>query len=172
MKDVSTSLLTSCASTIERCLSWLKGRVGTPEDVGMSPSYFLTRDCSVHEGGIGDGIHTHEELRRVIQNDVDAYERSGHGRSEWDRLQESRRILEAMDRAKVEAVNYLPAPVRDVSDVLRPCVVQLMKIAYEINDGVIDQSVIDRARAQYTGRPFATEILAQIQQIAQLLNLR
>ena len=120
------------------------------ESLGYAPYLFLTRDCSLSPEGVGDGFHTQEELRQVIQNDVDAYERSSKDTLKWNQLQQSRRMLNAMTQADVSAVDYLPEILSNaIDDELRPRAVELLNIAHEISDGRIDQSVVDYLRRRY-----------------------
>jgi hypothetical protein len=151
--------------------------VGTAENLGYVPSVFMERDNSVHEGGIGDGYHTQDELRAVIQRDIDIYDRSGQN---WDHLQESRRMLQSMQNANIDVVDYLPEQLRGVPKELRTRAVDVMKIAYDIGDGTVDQAVIDRARRNYQGmigsnrisRERGDQILRELQQISDFLGLR
>lgn len=136
----------------------------TPEELGFSPYYFLTRDCSVHQGGIGDGYHTQEELRQVVQNDLDRWEGSNRDPRNWTIAEESRRMLKAMENGEVAKVDYLPKELRNIDEDLRTRATELMKLAWEINDGKVDMTVIDRCWRKYAGNE---EVLDQLRRIAE-----
>jgi hypothetical protein len=135
--------------------TWLSAKTAVPaEDLGYSGYDFLTRDAKTDGGP--DGFHTQAELRQVIQREIDEYERSGQDPHKWNRLQESRKMLDAMvnytkpDGSKgIEQVDYLPENLRDIDEYLRPRAAELMQIAVNVNRGSIDQSVIDYARRRY-----------------------
>jgi hypothetical protein len=153
MEDVSSNFLTF----------WRRQptKVVTPEELGFNPYYFMTRDCTIH-GGIGDGYHTQEELRQVVQNDLDVWEGSGRDPKKWDIAEESKRLLRAMERVEAAKVDYLPKELRGVDEDLRTRATECMKLAWEMNDGKVDMTVIDRMWRKYDGDHEAQSELRRI----------
>ena len=137
-------------------------KVVTPEELGFNAYYFLTRDCAVSPGGVGDGFHTQEELRQVVQNDLDVWEGSNRDPRKRDILDESKRLLAAMERVEAAKVDYLPDELRTIDEDLRTRATELLKMAWEINDGKVDMTVIDRAWRKYDGNEGAQDELRRI----------
>src|SRR5215831_15960441 len=79
-----------------------------PETLGYSPYDFLTRDNEAHSPDPGDGFHSQKELRRVVQQEYDEYQRSGPDQAKWQRYQDSKKMLDAMVQQGVDRVDYLP----------------------------------------------------------------
>ena len=134
----------------------------TPEELGFNAYYFLTRDCSVSPGSIGDGFHTQEELRQVVQNDIDVWEGSNRDSKKRDILDESKRLLAAMERVEAARVDYLPKELRGVDEDLRTRATELLKMAWEINDGKVDMTIVDRAWRKYDGNEAVQDELRRI----------
>src|SRR5262245_17858641 len=93
-------------------------KVVTPEELGFIPQVFMTRDNQIH-GGIGDGYHTLEELREVVQRDLDVWEGSGRDPNKWAIAEESKRLLRKMETEQVAKVDYLPKELRGIAEDLR-----------------------------------------------------
>jgi hypothetical protein len=134
----------------------------TPEELGFNAYYFLTRDCAVSPGGVGDGFHTQEELRQVVQNDLDVWEGSNRDPRKRDILDESKRLLAAMERVEAAKVDYLPDELRTIDEDLRTRATELLKMAWDFNNGQIDSSVIDRAWRKHEGNDAAQDELRRI----------
>jgi hypothetical protein len=127
--------------------------VETPGNLGFSRYDFLVRDNEAHAPDPGDGYHSQRELRQVIQQEYDAYERSGRDPDKWEQYQYSKRMLDAMSNANVDTVDYMPDEFDDLPDELRPRAVELLNLSYDMrNGGKVDYTVLDRLRNRYSTR--------------------
>src|SRR5262249_49739275 len=125
-------------------------------------------------------FHSQKELRRVVQQEYDEYQRSGPDQAKWQRYQDSKKMLDAMVQQGVDRVDYLPPEFAEIDEDLRPRAVELMTISYDMrNGGRIDQAVIDRGCMTYDRRASEGKIsrsardraVDQIDRIARFLNL-
>jgi hypothetical protein len=132
----------------------------------------MLRDCG-HDGiGKADGILHREELKAYmdgLQHDRTERVRNRESTNDLDvRLIESRQLLADMDAMEVDALNYLPAEVRELqlSPSLNRRCVELLMVDDDLKLGRVVQSVIDNARARYMTFDVRTAHMLDVQRNA------
>lgn len=124
-----------------------------------------------------DGYLTQDELRRVMQIQLDRADRGdGYQRN---RLNESERIFNDL-RGEADAIDYLPDELQGIQDLkTRIRAAEALDRAYEINGGRITQTVIDNLAEKYRDKARRNEItdraknkiLEQLGEVARRLDL-
>lgn len=124
-----------------------------------------------------DGYLTQDELRRVMQIQLD---RADRGDSyQRNRLNESEQIFNDL-RGEADAIDYLPDDLQGIQDPkTRMRAAEALNRAYEINGGRITQTVIDNLAEKYEDKARRHEITTrskdkifeQLGEVARRLNL-
>jgi len=122
--------------------------------VGIAPIYFFRRDWEVRKY-LADGITTPEileEWNRIKLKERNERKRIGldtrFGDSE---LNETRRILKAMEAAKAEAVDYLPEEYKDFPVGQRRLIVELLNLddpQHTSSQGALNNTILRNARSR------------------------
>lgn len=105
-----------------------------------------------------DGYLTQDELRRAMQIQLGQANGDSYYRN---RLEESREIFRLL-KDEADAIDYLPDQLQGIRDVkTRMRAAEVLARAFEINNGRIDQMVIDNVAEKYVLKEQRNEITEQ-----------
>jgi len=150
------------------------------EDLGYAHLYFYKRDWEVR-GRRADGILSRDTLRQYL--DKKFSERAERQRlrlgtnSIDDEIEETRRILKALEEGKADAVDYLSDQLKALPHGSIGLAVEILNLdeVIEATAGEITQKMVDKARKRYYGlsdREKRQATLGAIDALAKNIGLR